>query len=251
MDRQQKCVIFAHPRSGSSSLYRLLQLHPALNLAEEPFHESYRTWHPGEKNYIDHITDLVSLEGQLDEIFVKYNGIKILQYQLPLDLYSHLLLKPELRIIFLRRRNLLRAAVSGEIAQQTAVWKVWDLQKPLAQHYRRLTPISVRKLRDIIAYYAESMDEYAAIVDQRPAGSYIKLWYEDLYTADVTHNKSVLHKVFALLGLDMPVTAEIDRLLDPTITKLNSDKSYRFVPNSKEIEARLGNDKTGWLFAGE
>ena len=44
--------------------------------------------------------------------------------------------------------------------------------------------------------------------------------------------------------------SQINRLLDPTITKLNSDESYRFVPNSNEIEARLGNDKTGWLFAG-
>jgi LPS sulfotransferase NodH len=133
MDRQLKLVIFAHARSGSSSLYRLLQLHSSLHIAEEPFHDSYHSWNPSEKNYVDHITDIPSLEEQLGALFAKYNGIKILQYQLPVALYTHLLLKPELRIVFLRRRNLLQAAVSGRIAEQTNIWKIWDLEGDITQ----------------------------------------------------------------------------------------------------------------------
>jgi len=248
MNPQLKLVIFAHARSGSSSLYRLLQLHPDLHIAEEPFHEGFSTWYPGEKNYIDHITDITSMEEQLAELFTKYNGIKILQYQLDPALYTHLLLKPELRIIFLRRRNLLRAAVSGRIAEQTGAWKVWDLHESIAERYQKLQPLAIPRLREIIQGECTSMDMYESIVDQRAPGSYIKLWHENLYTPAVEHNRSVLQGVFDLLGLTLPSTAEIDRLLDPAITKLNSDESYRFVPNIDEVEAHLGSDETGWLF---
>ena len=50
MDNELKLVLFAHARSGSSTLLRILQLHPALHIVEEPFHDQYATWNPGEKN---------------------------------------------------------------------------------------------------------------------------------------------------------------------------------------------------------
>lgn len=101
-----KVVIFAHARSGSSSLYRILQLHHDLNISEEPFHERYGEWNPSERNHVGHVTDIASLEESLHDLFLKYNGIKVLQYQLPVDIYTHLLLKPDFRIVFLRRKNL-------------------------------------------------------------------------------------------------------------------------------------------------
>ena len=61
-------VIFAHPRTGSSNLCYMLQLHPQLNLAMEPFWHSYGTFHPDEKNYVDHIDDIPSLERALKEL---------------------------------------------------------------------------------------------------------------------------------------------------------------------------------------
>jgi hypothetical protein len=58
----------------------------------------------------------------------------------------------------------------------------------------------------------------------------------------------VLRPVFEMLGLSMPQTAELDRLLYPAISKLNSEATYRLVSNADEIERRLGSDRTGWLF---
>ncbi len=55
---QNKAIIFAHPRSGSTSLHKILNTHPDLNLVLEPFHENYGKWHPDEKNYIDFIGDI-------------------------------------------------------------------------------------------------------------------------------------------------------------------------------------------------
>jgi hypothetical protein len=47
----------------------------------------------------------------------------------------------------------------------------------------------------------------------------------------------------------MPVTTELDRLLDPAITKLNSAETCGLVPNAREIDEKLGSEETGWLLA--
>jgi hypothetical protein len=49
MDSKLKLVLFAHARSGSSTLYRILQSHPALHIVEEPFNRHYQEWNPGER----------------------------------------------------------------------------------------------------------------------------------------------------------------------------------------------------------
>jgi len=99
-------ILFAHPRSGSSSLYQILQLHPELNILEEPFNERFMEWNPNNKNYLSLISDIPSLNAQLLEIFSAYNGVKVLDYQLPDELAAHLLQRLDCKIIFLRRRNL-------------------------------------------------------------------------------------------------------------------------------------------------
>jgi hypothetical protein len=248
MDSTLKLVVFAMARSGSSSLLEILRLHPALHIAEEPFHPKYAQWNPGEKNYLDHIHDVPSLDQALAELFARFDGIKILQYQLPTELYSYLLRKLDLRIVFLRRKNLLRAAVSALIGGQTGVWKVWDLKCEIRDHYRDLAPLSIAELREIVEWLDEQIPEYERMVDRRPQGTYVKLVYEELYTPDVEANKRVLRPVFDMLGLAMPQTKELDRLLDPSSTKLNSEATYRLVPNAAEIDEKLGSDRTGWLF---
>ena len=153
MDNKLKLVIFAHARSGSSSLYKILQLHPALNIAHD-----------------------------------------------------------------------------------------------LVDTYQNLAPLPIHELEEIVEWDYESMTMYGQVVDRRPKGSCVKLWYKELYTPDVEANKRVLQPVFDMLDLEMPETVELDRLLDPAITKLNSEETYRLVPNADEINEKLGSDKTGWLF---
>jgi hypothetical protein len=59
----RRFVLFAHARSGSSSLLEVLKTHPALRVAEEPFHEKSQQWNPEEPKYVDLITDRVSSAG--------------------------------------------------------------------------------------------------------------------------------------------------------------------------------------------
>lgn len=129
----QNILFLAHPRSGSSSLYEILQSHPALNILEEPFNENFTRWEAGNKNYLELIRDIPSLEAHVAEIFAEYNSIKILDYQLPLDFIAHLLRRADCKVIFLRRRNLLQSVVSVLIAEQTRLWKKWEMTKPLEE----------------------------------------------------------------------------------------------------------------------
>src|SRR5216117_3484918 len=119
MNRNIRLIFFAHPRSGSSSLYQILQLHPDLNTLEEPLNENFKRWNSNNKNYRELIHNIPSLDVQVAEIFTTYNGIKMLDYQLPDDLTVHLLQRLDCKVIFLRRRNLLQSVVSMLIAEQT------------------------------------------------------------------------------------------------------------------------------------
>jgi hypothetical protein len=106
MQHIRRVIVFAHARSGSSSLYQILQLHPVLNILEEPFNENFTEWNPNNPSYLACIHDIPSLDAQLAEIFSIYNDIKFLNYQLPERLTTHLLLRPDCFVIFLWRRNL-------------------------------------------------------------------------------------------------------------------------------------------------
>lgn len=77
MHADNKLLLFAHPRSGSSNLYRILQRHPALDILEEPFNENFVTWQTGNPDYLSRVRDIPSLDAQLTEIFARHNGVKI------------------------------------------------------------------------------------------------------------------------------------------------------------------------------
>jgi hypothetical protein len=244
-----KTVLFAHPRSGSSSLYYVLQKHAQLNLALEPFWHGYGAAHPDERNYVDDIEDIASLEQALEELFARYNGMKILDYQLPPKVYDYFLLKPDIRLIFLQRRNLLQAEVSCQIAEQTRVWGVEDMNEERQKIYHNLAPIPLKKMISSLEYAVDLRDHYSRIVSRRPKGTYWEVFYEDLYTKELPANRAAVQRVFDFLGLETPQGDKLDYYLDPGRSKVNSEATYRLLPNAEEINRRFGNADTGWLFA--
>ena len=247
----ERTVIFAHARSGSTTLYRILQLHPLMNVALEPFWHGYAKENPGERNYVDFIEDVPSLEKALDDLFAKYNGIKILSYQLPKRLYTHLLLSPEVTVIFLQRANLLRAEVSGCIAEQTKVWQISDLNEETRHTYRDLEPVSVEKIADGLEYAKELRGCYNSVIERRATGTYMKVCFENLYTGDLGANRAAAREIFGFLGLELPGCEKLDYHLDPRTSKINTPETYAMLPNANEIEKRFGNDDTGWLFGDD
>jgi hypothetical protein len=248
MNPDQHVLLFAHPRSGSTSLYKILQLHPELNILEEPFNEGFTTWNPDHPNYLERIHDISSLDAQLAEIFTIYNGIKVLDYQLPDELNLHLLLRPDFAIIFLRRRNLLQAVVSALIAIQTNVWKKWEMTEPVEEQYRRLQPFDVEEIRQRVSWQKEHLDFVESVLDSHPNKAMIKLTYEDLYFAPRERRDEQITAIWRILGITPLDSAQIQHYLQPESMKMNSAVTYALLPNAEEIERLCGNDVTGWLF---
>ncbi len=57
-------ILFAHPRSGSTNLANLLNLHPYLSILVEPFHENFHLWSPNNPNYLEQVVDAESLDSR-------------------------------------------------------------------------------------------------------------------------------------------------------------------------------------------
>lgn len=245
-----KFVLFAHPRSGSSNLLRILQLHPGLRIAEEPFHPKYKIWNPSEPSYADLIKDLPSLQYHLAELFEKYNGIKVLDYQLPKSLYTHLLLWKEVKVIRLWRRNILRALVSGFIAEQTGIWKHWDAVGNKSSAYRQLDPIPLDALAQRLEYVKDLRDYYMNVLTEKPHGMCFDITYEDLYLDGSREKRQRLERLFNFLGIDLKAvdTVKLDYYFNPRKAKINDAGTYELLPNSREIDERFGSREHGYLF---
>ena len=207
MNSEFRIVFFAHPRSGSTSLYQILQVHPELNILEEPFNENYTRWDPRNKNYRDLIHDIPSLEAQLAEIFATYDGVKVLDYQLPQDLAIHLLQRPDTKIIFLQRKNLLQAVISVLIAKQTQLWKKWEMVRPLEDYYRDLQPLDLQDVQRRVTDLKQSLDFFESFVDALPEGKAIKLAYETLYFAPPAQRDAQIAAIWDFLGI-VPLESE-------------------------------------------
>jgi hypothetical protein len=243
-----RLIFLAHPRSGSSSLFQILQLHPALHLLEEPFNENFTRWSPDNPNYRDRIHDRASLDVQLAAIFARYNGLKVLDYQLPDDLLTHLLHRSGSHLLFLRRRNLLQTVVSLLIAEQTQLWKKWDMTQPLEDYYRNLQPLDTNDVQRRIEDLHQHLAFCESLIQARPSGDALKLVYEELYFAPAEQRKEHIAALWRWLGLAPLESEQISYYLNPTEVKINSATTYAWVPNAREIEQCCGNAATGWLY---
>jgi LPS sulfotransferase NodH len=236
-------VVVAHPRSGSNSLVELVSValpHPLLN---EPFNERHHTWSPDAVDWRSRVHDVASLDEVFAEITATWSGIKALGYQLDLPLLEHLLLRPDVRVIRLRRRNLLETVVSNLVAVQTNLWRATGVEGALDDHYGELAPIEVDDVRDLLRHTRTRLDEVEAIVDRR-TGPTLHLEYEDVYLHDTA---AQLARLWRFLDVPAPADERLRSHLDPTQARMARPSTYGRVPNIAEIEAALGSDDVGHL----
>ena len=248
MDENQRLIFIAHPRSGSSSLYQILQLHSQLNILEEPFNEGFADWSPDGKTYLEKLVDLPAFKRVLADIFSRYNGLKMLNYQLDDYMNKYLFEREDLLFIFLRRRNILQSVVSVMVADQTNLWKKWEMQKTMAEYYQNIGPLDIAEIQSDVQAIAHQLDEIEAQLDQRSPGTVLKFVYEDLYFCSEEEQIKQIGAIWPFLNLTPLKDEWIQYYLSPEKMKINSAKTYQLIPNVHEIEQQCGNDKTGWLF---
>jgi hypothetical protein len=174
--------------------------------------------------------------------------MKVLDYQLSEELYQYLLMQPRYKVIRLRRRNLLRTIVSGFIAEQNGIWQSSELKSSRTEACASLQPIPLEEFRKHFEYISFLQRHYAEVVERKPSSDRLFLDYEDLYTDNLSQNRSTLQRVFHFLGLELPDSPELNHHLDPTHARINNSDTYALLPNANEIERQFGSDQTGWLF---
>lgn len=248
MKQKSKFIVFSHARSGSTSLIRSLSLHPDLVVIEEPLHDKYSTWHPGERNYISLLTDTASLDEQINHIFSKCDGFKIHDHSLSKELYSHLLLDQRYRVIFLWRKNLLKTAISSYLAEQTGIWHISDLKGDREDAYFNLKPVPLEDIERRLKYTYELQQYYRNVTMKKSEDIRYFIDYESLYSDDLDKNLQMLADIFSFIGVSYPQGVDFGNFLDPARAKISTESMYHSFPNADEINKQLGSDKTGWLF---
>jgi hypothetical protein len=243
-----RLVVVAHPRSGSSSLVEILDCHPALTLLlDEPFNEDFSSWHPANPDYLSQLAGVTSLDRVVDGILAEYSGFKVHSYQLEPELLGHLLCRRDLYIVYLRRRNLLEAAVSGLIAEQTGLWAAGDRDRPLEDYYTGLDPLPAQDVRDRLRQIRENLAEVAAILRTRSDGRVLELCYEDLFLAEQSTRWRLARSLWAHLGLPPCENPRVGHLLEDASYRMGKPATYGRLPGLAQIEAAFGNDENGHI----
>jgi len=253
-------VIVSLSRCGSTTLHRALNLHPDINCIYEPdlgppdqplsqlkarlrrlrsqFSGMKHVWDPSGFPFVpEHISRLPDLE-QSKALWLKLNKAVLSQ--------------PEVRVIFLRRRDVFRRTLSDLIGQQTQVWGPSADAPPTndsAGEYRsQLDAAPLAQIdEDIFAWYLReepAMTE-ALRADVEAAGTpCFDLTYEELFSdhIDPAERIECIHRLVDFLGyppMSPTLRPQLEALLSPRTGKLNSAETYERVPNMAALEARF------------
>lgn len=251
MRRDKRVVLLSWPRTGSSSLWRILGAHPALTLMEdEPFNESITEWSPANPDYLSRIASGVgAFLPVLDELFRLYDGVKILDYQLDPEQVTALVTRADLRVIYLSRRNLLQTAVSDRIAKQVRVWNRWDVGpgEDVSDRYRSLQPLDIDDLRVYITTLRAHLAWIDTVLNQRLDPPVFRICYEDLFLAAPDRQHEILEALWAFLELEPVNHAALVGYLEHRNARLAGPETYRHLPNAGQINDLLGSQETGYL----
>lgn len=232
-----KFIIYASARTGSTSLAKVLAESPDVKMAIEPFHPNYTDWNPSERNYSDFITNPEKMNEAMDEIFSKVTAIKVLDYQFDEDIYKAMLSRKEFKVLFLRRKNVIRSSLSSLVAEQTSEYHKQDDESI----YDNLEPIDINKMKEMVDYVAEMNEGYAKFLEKNRKDGYMPLFYEELYSEDFETNKSTLSKICSFLEIKLPPDDAIREHMTPLKAKINYKNIYRKIPNIKDVEEKFGD----------
>ncbi|MFH1358796.1 MAG: hypothetical protein ABIH37_02830 [archaeon] len=257
MDKNKKIIIITHGRSGSTSLLLSLNQHPKINIINEPFNSEHQ--HKNKQHLIPkikNIKDIESLEWYLKEIYKDYNGLKTLFHHLQENLYKYLLSKVDYKVIFLTRKNLLKAAVSENLSRETRIWNprgenLKEYNEEIKEmKFKNMDIISLKK---IINYNKNKINLYRRFLEQNNI-PFFNLYHEDLFDYRLKSNNQIkmINNIIKFIGLDIISDSKILKktkdILDYNKNKINDEEVYKKIPNIGFVEEKLGNNENGFLF---
>ncbi len=256
----KRVIIFGHSRSGSTSLFWAINMHPLMQMLLEPFHEKRDSWGEMCKNYRKGIFSIDDLKTTLNEIYRDYNGFKTLSYQLPKH-YNEYVLR-EMRegkdkIVLIHRKNLLQAVVSSQISLQTNLWNVAErlievkdrgiVRSKIKQHMFHTVDSSV--IREHLEEHRATGTHYKNFLIENNK-TFLELTYEELFLSSRRERLKQIRTIFEYLELFLPHGEFMERVanrFDPK-GKINDAHTYGCLPNIMEIEREFACEKNGSVF---
>ncbi|MEM6689113.1 MAG: Stf0 family sulfotransferase [Planctomycetota bacterium] len=179
---------------------------------------------------------------------MQYDGAKHLVGQLGVE-HTAMIARYFPSVIWMIRRNRLRAVVSALIAEQTLVWHLREESQELSD---KLQPISLDRVAEFLANQERNIENAEQIIEseQLPV---IRLVYEDLFDPEKSLHSRV-EEIYKLVGNFVDVETDpkfrfkIAERLDQATNKVSTSNTYRRIPNIQEIEGAFGCEKNGSLF---
>ena len=223
----QKVVILGRQRTGSSLLVWLLRSNARVEIPGEVFRllkgsSCREVW---KRTFGRHLP------------WVRYVGFKIFYYH-PEDsqdreVWDLILSDPTIKIIHIKRKNLLRTYISKLIAQKTGAWNSRQEGSPIDKEDKQVTvdvEHCIAELRDTISWentYGKKMF---------PQHPYMELTFEDL-TGNLQYT---IDAIMEFLGLkSMQVKSKLKRQ--------NPEKLEDLVYNYEELANALSNSEFHYL----
>jgi hypothetical protein len=247
-------VIASLPRSGSTSVARMLSCHRDIRCLIEPFHPRR---YQGQYRAV--VTDAASLDRTIGHVLMDYNGFKHVwesngwPFAEQPSLNMQIVFSPERRTLLLVRRNLLRRAVSQLISRRTGFWIGTRVEFLNQLDRMELMPIDPVKLRRLIEADRQEI-QHCRERSKTCGAKVLTLYYEDLFKPD-SSPQSQLELANAILSflqyapISEPEFADgWQQQFDPDIYQWASPDVYDRIPNIHRIEDELGSDEGGWLF---
>lgn len=240
-NRKSEVLVFAFPRTGSTTLAESLAMFTKVTTLLEPFNETHGDARDRDVNNRD------SLYSVLNEI--SDNGINVVKHlscQLSQELNTNLLEYGFRQILFLWRRNALKRAVSHAISSQAGHWRR-DREKILNTEYK---PLDIDNLSRNMEWYRSEVKWYREFMRSEGIPC-TEIVMEDFYQNSMEEKERFVVKLarhcFPLRGLRYNQSA-LRELLSPEVSKLNSRETYRLIPNIDEVDQELSNEENGYLF---
>lgn len=246
-------LIDSLPRSGSTSLAKLLNCHPNAPCLIEPFHP--RRY---DGQYYRMALGAGSLELALSMIWHRWSGIKHVWTPVELWPFSNMpSLNEEIvrrvdRVIFIERRNLLKRYVSSAICRQLDFW-IGTRHELLARLANcQLRPLDFEAARNEIHKSRSAIEGRIAFLRESGVPT-LHLFYEDFYSENATQRtkQSNLNDVLQFLGYEAVDTTTFEQkyaaYFDSDTFQWASREVYDQIPDIDRFEDAFGSDSTGWL----
>lgn len=180
-------------------------------------------------------------ERQVRSLFVgtgrRCAGLKLMMHHIDPTLLRRWMDADQLPVVFLKRDNHLRTAVSDRLARQTD----WDKQK-LSKTYRtdKFQPLDSLDIYQQSRWYRQIIDRFDQTLHGYPVFS---ITYEDFYLRGGWRQDLV--KIYEHVGYRPFLSSKAIQLMETQ--RVNDERTYLNIPNVYEIERKCGSNENGWL----